>query len=294
MHHKKTWRAGASIAVHNSHSPRMGRARVRGEARGVSRLAQQEYNRRQSRLALTLKINHNFLHGDLNVVWKHSNRERDWTPEEAAQAWRTAVKELRKRAADAEVPLRWIHALAVGVRGALHHHIIMNREMAGLLAGVWLHGSVHYEPLWPKQNYQGLAWYFCGQEKGENPNDARMYWIYGNKYSTSRNVVKPEYEAEALEADSWERYPDAEPGYEIDINSLDVGENPVNGKPYQFYIMLPARPAPSRLSAEKKLEWAERERAKNAALVKWKLDKLYAELEERKLRWQAGRDGDGA
>ncbi|MDL2214482.1 hypothetical protein LJB76_02850 [Clostridia bacterium OttesenSCG-928-O13] len=292
MYHRKVWHAGVSVAVHNSHSPRMGRALVKADACRRSRAAVEAYNHKLAERRLALLLNENFLPGDGHVVlgyWKDFRV----TAQEGAAIWREFMKNLRGAAKAAGVPLKYVHALAVGERGALHHHMILNREALGLVKGLWAHGGVNLAFLYDKRNYQKLAKYFCGQEKGWSDEEGKnlpAIVIHGNKYSSSRNLVRPEPEPSVVEGEAWEKYPAPEEGYVIDPDSLDAGKNPVSGKPYQFYIMLPVE-APRGLSDKKKADWCERARVMNAAEVRWKMDKLYAEMERKELLWR-GREED--
>lgn len=285
MYFRKTWKAGVSIAVHNSYSKRMGRALVKQGSHGKSKPAVAAYNAKVAIWNLTMLLNENFLPGDFHLVLKHFVNRMP-TVDGSAALWAEFMRGMRAAARKARVPFKYVHAFAVGERGALHHHMIINREMMPFVAQLWPHGSRNFSALYDSRNYQGLAVYFCGQEKGENPDDPRGIYIHGNRYSTSRNLVKPQPEPKAVEAEQWQKYPKPAAGYVIDENSLSVGTNPVTKKPYQFYIMLPVR-VPMQLTGSKREAFIQRERAQNAALVRWKLDRLYEAAEEREREWQA-------
>lgn len=285
MYYKKTWVAGAAVAVHNSYAPRMGRAALKDEKKAASRPAVQRYNDKIRKRKLTNVVNANFLPGDGHLVLGIS-KGLFLSADEAMKLRDKFFREMRTEAKKAGVAFKYIHAMAVGERGALHHHLIVNREVIALARLCWPYGSVNVGFLYDNRNYQKLAKYFCGQDKGENSEDPRAIRIYGNKYSTSRNLIRPEAEVEALDAVEWEKYPEAIEGHIIDPASIDIGENPVNGKPYQYYIMLPVQ-VPRGLVGKKKEDWIEKERVKNAAEVRWLIDRLSLELEAKRLKWDS-------
>ncbi len=279
MYYKKTWEAGASVAVHEGHAPSIRRITPKQAALAKSRAAVKAYNDKISKRDLAIKINENFLPGDGNVTLVYRRDERPM-PEMAVQHWRKFRKDVRAAAKAAGVPFRWVHSIGVGVKGAIHHHLIVNKECLPLLAQHWPYGGVHVEFLYDKRNYQKLAKYFCGQEKGENPDDPKAVHVFGNKYSTSRNLRRVEPTHEIATGDDWEKYPDASEGRVVDIDSIDLGKNPVSGAPWRFYITLPLQ-APKSYTYRQRQEWLEREAAKNKAEVRWKVDKLLQALAEK-------------
>lgn len=286
MYHQKTWQAGVSVAVHKSASPRMGRVCAKKNACGKTRAAVKAYNDRLSERKLTMLVNENFLPGDGNVVLRYAPGQKP-SPEQAARYWKKCAEAMRAMAAAGGVEFKFIHAIALGERGAMHHHLIVNRECIPFLAACWKRGSVHVEFLYDKRNYQKLAKYFCGQEKGENEEDPKAIYIHGNKYSASRNLRRPEAETEVVEDAEMEKYPEPEAGYLIDVDSIELGKNPVNGKPYQFYIMLPLAAPPASLRKVQREAWLEREQVKNRAEVRWKVDRLLLRQEEKERQYAA-------
>lgn len=284
MYFIRTVEAGQAVAHHFSQGRQFGRARAKKAMHHASRLAVREYNRRLARRNLTNILNANFLPGDGHVRL-HYWTENKPTAVQAMHLWDVFTKAVRRACAKAGIPFRFVHALGLGERGAMHHHVVVNKDACGIVARLWKHGAKHIDPLYDWQNYQGLAWYFCGQDKNENPEDKKLWEIWGKGYSCSRGLVRPPEKTETVDADEWEKYPDPGPGRLVDINSLDVGESPVTGREYLYFITLPLPAPPWRMSAARREEWAEQEQAKNAALVKWKIDKLHRQLEERRKAW---------
>lgn len=286
----KTWQAGASRAVHKSQTGDFGRARTRKGMNQTSRLAVREYNRRLARWLLTLILNTNFLPGDGHMRLHHWKYAKP-TPEAAMHMWDVFTKQVRRACKRAGVPFKYVHALGLGERGAMHHHLVVNKEAEPIAAKLWRkYGHTHTDHLYEWQNYQGLAWYFCGQDKGENPEDKKE-WTIWKGYSCSRNLERPAEDTRMAAEEKWEKYPEPTEGYIIDVKSLDIGESPVTGREYLRYIELPLDVG-GRKGLERE-QFVAGEQARNKAMVEVTVDALYVALEERRRLW-AVRDEDAA
>lgn len=291
--YEKRWEAGESVAVHQSHSPAMGRARVKSPAQEKSRPAVREYNRKRARWECTNIMNANFIPGDYHGRLHHRADAKP-DPETAMRRWKKFCEAMRAACRTAGIEFKYIHALGMGERGAIHHHVAINREARPLAEALWHHGRAHFDPMYdkrgdrgvPMRNFQKLAFYFCGQDKGENPDDRKQWLICGKGYSCSKNLLRPQADRAFVQDEEMPKYPKPDEGYIIDAESLDVGENPVTGKLYLYYIMLPMRLAPGVKAAERE-RWEKQLAALNAADVRFVMDEKYGELEERKKQWAA-------
>ena len=102
---------------------------------------------------------------------------------------------------------------------------------------MWPFGGSHIEYLYPDGEYSALAWYFIQQSRKSPVGE-----LTGKKrWTCSKNLKRPEPTVKEVDAKTWREPPKAEPGYIIDVNSIDAGINPVSGIPYLFYRMILAQ-----------------------------------------------------
>lgn len=236
MYIKKTYKAGNTIEVHKSFSPRRGKTFTRGEPVNKTPEAMAKYNDKLSKWKLSRLINNNFGTGDIHVVLSYPKGKRP-SEEESVKELDNAIKNLRRWLEKKGKPkLKYVRATAIGSRGAIHHHLILNVNDMELLERAWTGKVINVTPLYSNGNYAPLAVYFCGQEKGVSGGEIV---IHGNGWSTSRNLNKPkEPKVEDITAIRWKEPPKPIKGYIIDVDSIYAGLNPVNGQPYLFYRMV--------------------------------------------------------
>jgi hypothetical protein len=108
----------------------------------------------------------------------------------------------------------------------IHHHMVCNSvpgvNMAKELMRLWGQGGTHLTPLYEDKNYNGLAEYLVKETKKtfrdtDNP--------YRQRYSCSRNLVRPEAKVEIVHANTWSgsiKVPKKlqEEGYYLDRDSV--------------------------------------------------------------------------
>ena len=108
----------------------------------------------------------------------------------------------------------------------IHHHIVCNSipgvNMAKEIMRLWGQGGAHLTPLYEDKNYNGLAEYLVKETKRtfrepETP--------YKQRYSCSRNLVRPEPKVEIIHANTWSgiiKVPKKlrEEGYYLDRDSV--------------------------------------------------------------------------
>lgn len=234
MYFQKTYKAGKTVEIHKGYSAREGRKYQRGEGEGVTPPAMADYNEKLSRRKLVRLINENFCQDDVHMVLRWPKNARP-TPEYAAAELEKAKRTMRRRMKAAGRHLDYVSTTAIGERGALHHHLVTNLTDLALMRDIWTHGSVHMTRLYSSGDYSGLAKYFCGQEKGE---EGGRIIIFGNRWSCSRGLTRTEPTRKTVHAESWREPPTAWKGYAVDVDSIELGVNPVNGAPYLFYRMV--------------------------------------------------------
>ena len=273
MYLKKRYKAGQTIEIQKTFSKRYGKKIARGGNVNKTPDAVANYNKKMAVREIGRKINANFGPDDVHMVLRH-RKGQDVTPPQAKAMLDKAIRQLRaelrklnreikkKYPGWEEKELKYLRATAVGERGGIHHHLVINVTEMALLRKAWPYGSINLTPLYSNGEYSGLAKYFVGQGKGE-PGGA--IYIEGNLWSGSRNLRKVKSTVERVSAKVWREPPTPEKGYLIDVDSIDPGVNPVTGMPYLFYRMVkinqsgPAAEAARQANRKAVLhEWAKR------------------------------------
>lgn len=118
-----------------------------------------------------------------------------------------------------------IQKTEIGKKGAVHHHMIMNRinGLDAVLAEKWKKGRVHFQLLYKDGGFVKLAEY-VGKDEG------RAY-----DFTRSRNLLRPKRKKEVMKAKTFAKEP-RKKGYELEKESLFEGINPM-GWPYRRYAM---------------------------------------------------------
>ena len=108
----------------------------------------------------------------------------------------------------------------------IHHHIVCNSipgvNMAKEIMRLWGNGGAHLTPLYEDKNYKGLAKYLVKETKKTFRDDDNPY---KQRYSCSRNLVRPEPEVKIVHANTWSKdikVPKSlrEQGYYLDRDSV--------------------------------------------------------------------------
>lgn len=200
---------------------------------GKTSEAQWRVNERQAETTLRKLINTNFGKGDLHIVLTYRREERP-DPQEGRKRCERFLRRARALYRKNEMELRYIQVTEYK-RGAIHHHIIMNRVDAGALAELWEWGAVRPGYLDGRKNHQDLAAYLIKEtaktfrEKGSP---------YGRRWTQSRNLKQPEEKLRTVPANSWRKQPKEPDGWMLDKKSLEEGEHELTGFRYQRYILV--------------------------------------------------------
>ena len=88
----------------------------------------------------------------------------------------------------------------------IHHHIVCNSipgvNMAKEIMRLWGNGGAHLTPLYEDKNYKGLAKYLVKETKKTFRDDDNPY---KQRYSCSRNLLRPEPEVKIVHANTWSK-----------------------------------------------------------------------------------------
>lgn len=88
----------------------------------------------------------------------------------------------------------------------IHHHIVCNSipgvNMAKEIMRLWGNGGAHLTPLYEDKNYKGLSEYLVKETKKTFRDDDNPY---KQRYSCSRNLLRPEPEVKIVHANTWSK-----------------------------------------------------------------------------------------
>lgn len=247
---RRTWRAGRTVEVMETYPTRFGDELTRERTGKATREAVAVYNRQMAidRLGRIIAENFEPLE-DLFVTLHYERHNRPADYKTAVSQRERFLSRLKKEYEKCGAELKYIKTTAYGERGAVHHHLILNRAVKSrVIYGIWAKvakSSVKARQpdaraLYSSGEYSSLAAYFVDQfEKGTNSSEMK----YKRRWICSRNLKKPrEDPPRDIEEIKWKEPPTAARGYYIDTDSIRAGTNPVNGRPYLFYRMVKLPP----------------------------------------------------
>lgn len=232
---KKTWRTGKVIEVEKSHTGRYGAPGQKRAQKGKPTKEQiKKQNERNAQKKLRRLINANFTEDDLHLILTYRLECRP-DPEGARKHLRKFLSQLRGKYRKSGTELKYIVATEWKSK-AIHHHLIVNRTEDGdkLIRELWQWGRPRFVLLDDTGDYKKLAEYLIKEtektfREAGNPNKQR--------YSCSRNLVRPEPEVEIIKASTFRKDPKPIKGYYIVKDSVVTGVNSYTGFLYQFYTM---------------------------------------------------------
>ena len=202
-----------------------------------------EYNLRMAIFDLTLLLNTNFRPGDWSIKLTF---EKEVPIEEVKAARDKCMRKLRDLCKKENITLKWI--LVPHVAGKKYHfHLICNQEVPyALIKKAWTSGhAIEKARLWDNPNYYQLAYYLMHEAralrdlKTKDEEDIP----FTKRYSSSRNLAKPEPLKEELTRCDIEAEPKPRKGYIID-GEVQRYENLINGLPCREYIQVSIEEVP--------------------------------------------------
>lgn len=109
--------------------------------------SQKKINLRKAITELTILMNANFVPGDYHITLTYEKDKRAETVEEAKRDRKIFLDRLRRRMKKEKEICKYIVVTEVGVRGALHHHMVMNQVPVEWIRQAWKHGRIDIRPL---------------------------------------------------------------------------------------------------------------------------------------------------
>lgn len=156
--------------------------------------------------------------------------------------------EMRKEYKKQGEMYKFIIRLEIGEHGGIHIHILINRSQSIqhtdlLIKRIWKQGYVNYQSLYEYGGYQKLANYIVKKPNKEQEKQLSLFEEEDRKelikYSTSRNLIRPEPEKKTYRRWTMKKLidygPKPTPGYYIDKDSIRYGVNEYTGMSYYQY-----------------------------------------------------------
>ena len=243
----RTVTAGDTIEVFKTQSTRYGLNIPRVEHEGKTPAAVEKNNQRLAERKLRQLINENFQDNDYHLIFRYFKNLRPSSMTEAAEEFRRYLRRVQYDLKKDGLELRYIWAVEVGKKGAIHFHAIANRldltyftkqwrrqTVDGSGGRVWQKlGTVYCIPLWTDGQYKDLANYIIKQ------TSQTFRAMGGKRYNASRNLRKPKETVKQVNASTWRKNPKPPKGYIFDPSfPLENGVCEITGIPYQRYGLI--------------------------------------------------------
>lgn len=226
MYTRITYTFPDGLEIYEYHSARYG---APGEKREKKSKPTPEQVKAQNQRNRVRDIRHlirmNFDEQDYWITLTYQRKARPPNIEAAKHEAELFRKRLKRIYDKAGVPMRWIQKTEIGKKGAVHHHMVLNRipDLDQALAKKWKHGRVHFSLLYQDGGFEKLAEYIAKQEGA----------VYD--YSRSRNLKKPKKKKQTMKRRTFEKEPRRK-GYELEKGSMVEGISPM-GWPFRSYRM---------------------------------------------------------
>lgn len=214
--------------------PDRGKREKRKKATPEQVRRQNEYNRQKQ---LRRLIKENFGENDYWITLTYQ-RGSILELEDALKDRQKFLRLVRKEYSKRGHVLKWVGRTERGRRGAVHHHIILNRipETDLIISAVWKKikgaGRARQELLYEKGQYKELAAYITKADDVDEQGNP----VTRSHCSRSRNLIIPEPEIRRTSLKKILLEPEPSPDHYIDKDSICQGINPITGREYLHYI----------------------------------------------------------
>lgn len=223
-------KAGKTIEIERYFTSRYHKPGIkRGDKVKPTKEQQIKINTRQAERKLRILINANFGYGDYHLVLDYIRRkgESGRTREQMRQDMDIFLRELRKECKKRGQPLKYIHVMEIGDKGARHHHIVINQIDTQVLQECWYkayegHNRVKIFPLDDTGNYAELAAYLIKYTDKHRTEETGA--LQGKRWNCSKNLIRPEPIYRIISSREWfKAEARAIKGYYVDQNSVSKG-----------------------------------------------------------------------
>ena len=202
---------------------------------------QERINERVAEEHLRWLINCNYHYGDFHLVLHYWCKHV--TLEQAERDRAAFLRELRKAYAKAGKRLKYIAVLETKHMTNVHHHILLPRCDAQIIAAAWTKvtngaGSISFQMLDDRKIHAKLASYLI-KESRSTMRRCREQGIRRRRYTCSAGMAKPEIRYQVAKAETWRKEPKARRGMHLyrfdDGSEYKSGWHELSGWPWQEY-----------------------------------------------------------
>lgn len=234
---KTTYVCGKTIEVCKGYSKRKKKYESRNARKELTPEEMAKVNQKNAEIALRRVLNANFKEYDLHITCTYRKDQRP-TPADAKKLIKKFLNTLRREYRKNGEILKYVHVTEYEST-AIHHHIVLNawehEDVTRAIKKCWKHGRVFFVHLESNGQYGDLAAYLIKEtSKTFRQNDGG----HKQRYSCSRNLIRPKPKTEIIRAERWLPEPKARKGYYIDKDYTENGYSGITGKPFQRYIMV--------------------------------------------------------
>lgn len=196
---------------------------------------QRKNNERRAEKKLRRLMNANFEPGDYHINLNYAKELRPDNKADMRENVRKFLRRLRKEYKKHGKELKYIHVMEIGSKGAMHHHLVINRLDVELIRKAWNKGRVHIYPLDDTGQYAQLASYLIKYtSKTFNTEDS----LQGKRWDSSRNLIKPKIKKKVIHRNVFRSEPKEKKGYYIDKNSIMDYISSETGYQYMTYTLV--------------------------------------------------------
>ena len=249
MFREVTYKAGATKEIIRCYPKGARKGIERSMIRKKTKEEIREANRRQAQRMLERLLNANFRPGDWHIVLTYKKEIRP-SPDEAKKELARFLSRLRRRYAKYGYELKYVVATEY-LSKHIHHHLVVNnintgsetttdmiRELWPQSRGEGIRGNPKFVQLYATGEYSQLADYLIKEtDKTFRQSDSAV----GQRYSCSRNLVRPQKQVRDRPSRAWRKEPKPHAGYYIVPESVYNGYD-LMGYPYQRYLMVKLHP----------------------------------------------------
>lgn len=222
------------IEVEQYHSSMWGNHNSRVERWKLTPEKMDELNKRRSEKELWRTIRLNFGAGDMYLTFTYRRGERCGA-KKAMKRLDRFMRRTKYRYIKLGIPFKWIKTTGETERGAIHHHVIMNRvdgiPYHELIAKYFPYGKVVTEYLYEQGDYRALAEYFV-KHKRENEKVDDKCGALG--YSCSRNLKRSRPKPVRIREQKLRKTPRIPKGFEMIECNEGVTDD---GYLYRYYTL---------------------------------------------------------
>lgn len=209
-----------------------GKIAMRGKNKGTTPWDQELINERNAEDKLRWIINNNFKQWDLHIALTYRKQDRP-SEVEYLKRVQTFLRKLRTYYKKLDKPFKYIWTTEVGERGAIHHHMILEKIDLQVLQELWPWGKVQFNSYLDESGeYGALANYII---KNSRKAFYSSKFPSSKRYNASKNLVIPMPEYKRIKARSFRGPPKDNSVYEIIPGTLIEGIHGITATPWRRY-----------------------------------------------------------